>query len=314
MNRQADPNPPSVWRFGAVEVDERTSTAKVAGQPAQLDWTCFAILLALLRATGRPVGKDELLQAGWPGRIVHENSLAKAIGRLRQALGDDGAALETVHGFGYRLAPASRAIALPAAAEPAAPAPVATRAAAPSRTKRRLLRPVLLLAAVAALGLSFWLVARYPGRPPATNAATPSKTAASPPLHSESPDIVGRVLWVDDNPGNNERHRRLFEQRNIAVYNATNNDDALTLLAMERYTLVISDMGRAEGREPLAGLKLLQEMRRRGDRTPFYVFTFEAPDDLRRLVAEAGGEGLADDPQELYDLILPRLERGTPAR
>src|SRR3546814_9490981 len=50
------------------------------------------------------VRSDRLLEAGWPGRVVHENSLAKAIGRLRKALGADGEALETVHGYGYRLA------------------------------------------------------------------------------------------------------------------------------------------------------------------------------------------------------------------
>ncbi|GAB2509955.1 hypothetical protein GCM10027084_26460 [Pseudoxanthomonas sangjuensis] len=309
MNRQADPNPPCVWRFGAVEVDERAATVQVAGQPAQLDWTCFAILLALLHAAGRPVGKDELLQAGWPGRIVHENSLAKAIGRLRQALGDDGSALETVHGHGYRLAPAIRAIPMPDAGEPLA---TAVNAGA-SDAKRKFPRPALLLAAAAALGLAFWLAVRVPGQPPAGNAAS-AKAAASLPLRTESPDTTGRILWVDDNPGNNERHRRLFEQRKIAVYNATNNVDALSLLAMKRYSLVISDMGRGRGREPLAGLKLLQEMRRRGDRTPFYVFTFEAPDDLRRLVAEAGGQGLADDPQELYDLVLPLFGPAPAAR
>lgn len=64
-----------------------------------------AAILALLRArAGSCVGKDELLQAGWPDRIVHENSLAKAIGRIRQVLADDGTlTLEAVYGHGYRL-------------------------------------------------------------------------------------------------------------------------------------------------------------------------------------------------------------------
>ena len=64
------------------------------------------MLLALLRHAGEIVTKDELLEAGWPGRVVSENSLAKAISRLRQALGEDGDAIRVVHGYGYRLAAA----------------------------------------------------------------------------------------------------------------------------------------------------------------------------------------------------------------
>jgi tetratricopeptide (TPR) repeat protein len=69
-----------------------------------LDPSAAAILALLLKRTGTCVGKDDLLEAGWPGRIVHENSLAKAIGRVRQALTLNGDfTLEAVYGHGYRL-------------------------------------------------------------------------------------------------------------------------------------------------------------------------------------------------------------------
>lgn len=97
---------PGLWRFGAVELDERLAALRVAGAEVALDRSSYDILLTLLRHAGEVVTKDELLEAGWPGRVVSENSLAKAVSRLRQALGGDAASLRAVHGYGYRLAAA----------------------------------------------------------------------------------------------------------------------------------------------------------------------------------------------------------------
>lgn len=97
---------PGRWRFGAVEVDEHQRVVRVSGQPVPMDRSSLDVLLALLRHAGEVVTKHELLEAGWPARVVSENSLAKAISRLRHALGDDAEALKVVHGYGYRLAAA----------------------------------------------------------------------------------------------------------------------------------------------------------------------------------------------------------------
>lgn len=300
-------NLPTVWRFGAIEVDEGAAEVRAAGVPSRLDRNSYAVLLALLRAGGAPVGKDELLQAGWPGRIVHENSLAKAVGRIRQALGIDGAALETVHGYGYRLlqaAPVERPTPAPSPTEaeaetvPSPPAPAVT--AAPVRGPRRLL-PWLALATVMVLAALFAFLH--------TSSSLVARSAKSPPLqYSEPADAIGRILWVDDNPGNNEVYREWFLAHKIGVYSATNSTDALSLLSLEHYTVVISDMGRDRGRRPLAGLKLLQAMRSRGDQTPFYIFTIRVSDGMRRLVDENGGQGAVDDPKDLYAQILPLFE------
>lgn len=104
----------SKWRFGHVLFDETGGKLAINGQAVEIDRNCAALLAALLRRAGEPLGKDELLEIGWPGRIVHENSLAKAISRLRQALGEDGARVEAVYGSGYRLTgPVKRLEALP---------------------------------------------------------------------------------------------------------------------------------------------------------------------------------------------------------
>lgn len=93
----------SRWRFGHVLFDEAGGKLAINGQAVEIDRNCAALLAALLRRADEPLGKDELLEIGWPGRIVHENSLAKAVSRLRQALGEDGARIEAVYGSGYRL-------------------------------------------------------------------------------------------------------------------------------------------------------------------------------------------------------------------
>ncbi|MCT2398662.1 tetratricopeptide repeat protein [Novosphingobium mangrovi (ex Huang et al. 2023)] len=91
------------WRAGNLSYDERSNSLSLNETPLFLDRTAQAILIALLRANGAPVSKDNLLEAGWPGRLVHENSLAKAVGRVRSTLGEEGHRVEAVYGQGYRL-------------------------------------------------------------------------------------------------------------------------------------------------------------------------------------------------------------------
>lgn len=269
-----------VKRFGRIEFDATRRRLLVAGRPTPIDRAGAAILACLVEHAGRDVGKDRLLEAGWPGRVVHENSLAKAITRLRQALGEDGAALETVHGHGYRLA---------ADVEEAMPSP------APAGRRRRRAGLVVLalalgLAALGSLGVAAW-IDDAPGR------------AERALRRGEPADAIGRVLWVDDHPGNNAEEKRHLERSRIAVYQVTTTEEALALLAMYEYRAVISDMNR-QGR-PLAGLELVRAMRRAGDATPFFVYSFVPSQAQQRFVAEAGGQGAAVTPEELYAAILP---------
>ena len=270
-------------RFGQVEFDSARGRLRVAGRSVSLDRPCAGILSTLLNEAGQYVDKDRLLEAGWPGRIVHENSLAKAIGRLRQALGADGQALETVHGYGYRLA-----------AEPT----TVERTALPR--PGRFLRPA---AVAAALGLgamaALWLGV-FPG-----DTARPDSHGL---IRGEPPDAIGRVLWVDDHPENNTEEARFLERRKIAVYRAKTSDEALAMLAMYEYRAVISDMNRDD--KPLAGLDLVKEMRRRKDATPFFLYTVVPSVAQQSLLAEAGGQRATVAPEELYAAVLPLFDEG----
>lgn len=65
----------------------------------------FAVLEYLVAQAGRLVGKQELLDAVWPGVFVGDAVLKVAIREIRRALGDDPQAprfIETAHRRGYR--------------------------------------------------------------------------------------------------------------------------------------------------------------------------------------------------------------------
>jgi DNA-binding response OmpR family regulator len=270
-------------RFGDVEFDPALRRLAVDGRPVELDRPSAAILALLLAEAGTDIHKDRLLDAGWPGRLVHENSLAKAIGRLRQVLGPDGQALETVHGHGYRLA---AVVDSGQAGAPDAPQPAAAR---------RLRRPaVLVLATLALAGLGTW------------EAIALSNAGPQHVINGEAADAIGRILWVDDHPQNNIGERRYLQRHKIAVYQADTTEDALTLLPMYQYAAVVSDMGR--GKRPLAGIELLKAMRARGDDRPFLLYTVHSSPAQRRQVAEAGGQGVVVKREELYAAVLPLFD------
>lgn len=292
-----------IWRFGNAEFDQARGALSVGGRAVEIDRNCSAILALLLREAGRDVAKERLLQAGWPDRIVHENSLAKAISRLRQALGPQGSALETVYGYGYRLN-----VDIRPPETIADPVPPGASGAAEPVPRSRFRRPSGWLALPIFAGMAAMLWWNL-------GSAGSEEFRTTPPAIADASDSVGRLLWVDDNPQNNIYEKRFFEDHRIAVHNVTGSVDAFRLLAMYDYDVVISDMGRGEDR--LAGIRLAEQMRARGDRTPLIIYTLrpdgaEAQRAQRELVAEAGAQGVVVTPQEARTTILKLF--GNPAR
>jgi TolB-like protein/DNA-binding winged helix-turn-helix (wHTH) protein/tetratricopeptide (TPR) repeat protein len=168
---------PGCWRFAGHELDEASTRLHSGGQSHALDHGSYGVSLALLRQSGTVVGKDELLRAGWPGRVVSENSLTKAIGRLRHLLGDaEGELLCTSHGYGYRLA--ARAEWLPATApEPAPTVPEAVppvASARPAKAPRRWLWLALAMTTLVAIWLGLF---PFDERTTAPATAVPSPAA-----------------------------------------------------------------------------------------------------------------------------------------
>jgi DNA-binding winged helix-turn-helix (wHTH) protein/TolB-like protein len=74
------------------------------GQLAGLRRQSLELLLLLGRRAGEVVGKDELMQAVWPGLVVGEGSLTQAVADIRRVLGDrDHLLVRNVARRGYLL-------------------------------------------------------------------------------------------------------------------------------------------------------------------------------------------------------------------
>ena len=141
-------------RIGAVRVDPaRCLVRGDAGREAAVEPRVMQVLVALDRAGGAPVSRDELIASCWGGRVVSNDAVTRIISILRKLAKDVGQGsfeVETLNKVGYRLhVPTAE----PAATEPEIVAPAPTPLA-PSR------RGVLALGGAAGglalLGAGWW--------------------------------------------------------------------------------------------------------------------------------------------------------------
>jgi TolB-like protein/DNA-binding winged helix-turn-helix (wHTH) protein len=119
--------PASALKVGDWDVDATANQLSRDGQSTRLEPKVIELLVHLAHHAGQVVGREELLQAVWPGVIVGDDALTQAIIKLRKALGDDARQptyIETISKRGYRLiAPVRAAAPEPeAAAQPSPPA------------------------------------------------------------------------------------------------------------------------------------------------------------------------------------------------
>ena len=93
-------------RFGDCVLDTGARTFVRAGQEMHLSPKAFELLMLLVESRPRAVSKAELLERIWLGVFVSDASLAKAVSKIREAIGDseDATILRTVHGYGYAFA------------------------------------------------------------------------------------------------------------------------------------------------------------------------------------------------------------------
>ena len=97
--------PPSrSYQFGSFRLDAGGRVLFREGHGVALTPKAVDLLIALVEARDRPVGKDELLRKVWAGTVVEEGSLASHISLLRKALGEGqgGGFIETLPKRGYR--------------------------------------------------------------------------------------------------------------------------------------------------------------------------------------------------------------------
>ncbi|MDX1433800.1 MAG: winged helix-turn-helix domain-containing protein [Gammaproteobacteria bacterium] len=92
------------YRFQDFELDQDCRELRLRGREVALQPRVFDLLAYLIRHRERTVSKDELLDALWPGVIVTEASLQRAVSLARTALRQGGAAdrIRTYARRGYR--------------------------------------------------------------------------------------------------------------------------------------------------------------------------------------------------------------------
>lgn len=113
-----------------------------------------------------------------------------------------------------------------------------------------------------------------------------------------------RILWVDDRPGNTPR---LFRCIGLTLTLAFSTDEALEALTNQRFLAVISDMVRKEGARE--GYALLDQMRKRGDKTPYFVYTPLASPEHQSMVKRHGGQGCTSNADELLQMVISVVQR-----
>ncbi|MCR9279800.1 MAG: winged helix-turn-helix domain-containing protein [Pseudomonadaceae bacterium] len=113
-----------VYEFSGFALDVPARELWQAEERVEVQRRVLDLLIFLVRNRDRTVTKDELQDAVWPGTIVTEAALTRAVMKARKALGDSASAptfVQTVHGEGYRfLAPVAVSDDVPArSTEPA---------------------------------------------------------------------------------------------------------------------------------------------------------------------------------------------------
>lgn len=137
-----------VLQLGDVRVVRGSGELTGPAGTQRLEPKVADLLFLLATHPGQPVTREQIMDELWPGQVVGDDSLARAVFKLRQALGDDAKSpryIETLSKRGYRLL-------VTPATDAATHAPTLS-----ARSRRR--RNVALVAVLAILVAAGWWLA-----------------------------------------------------------------------------------------------------------------------------------------------------------
>ncbi|MGN6828032.1 ATP-binding protein [Paucibacter sp. M5-1] len=83
-------NQPQAWQFGAFKLLPAQRLLLEGNAPVRVGGRALDLLIVLVEAAGKIVGRDELIASVWKKVVVDEGSLRVHVAALRRALRDDG--------------------------------------------------------------------------------------------------------------------------------------------------------------------------------------------------------------------------------
>ncbi len=94
-----------VIRFGEFSLDTQRFELRCGKEAVAIEPQVFTLIAHLARNADRVVGRDELIDVVWKGRIVSDETVSSRINAARRALGDNGrdqAVIRTIPRRGFR--------------------------------------------------------------------------------------------------------------------------------------------------------------------------------------------------------------------
>ncbi|HWW57050.1 MAG TPA: winged helix-turn-helix domain-containing protein [Sphingopyxis sp.] len=198
------------FQLRTLEVTPAALELRRGGEVTTLEPRVMQVLVALHRAEGRVVSREELLELCWEGRIVGDDSLNRSVSQLRKALaGADDISVDTIPRVGYRLR-------FEIETPEAAPEPIPARAKSPVSFRTKAVAAVAVLAICGTVG-AFTLYVGAPHTWSASGVRPLTQEAGVEMFPAMSPDglavaySAGPGFWVP----------RDIYLRNVSVGDAT---------------------------------------------------------------------------------------------
>lgn len=307
----------TVYHFDGFDLDSGRRLLSKDGETVALSPKAFDILCALVERRGDLVSKDELMKQVWPDAFVEDNNLTVNMTAIRRALGEkrgENRFIVTVPGRGYRFAAPVSLNGAGAKTEVNAPvqAPASTASvsstelvSAPKNNQRWIVRGLIGIILLAAIGVGGWMLVRRWNRGPATEPGKIRTLAVLPfrPLAPNEQDAILGVGMADALIAKLSGMRRITVRPTsaIAKYAAGNAD----VLGAGRELNVDAVL---EGKLQRSGevLRITVQLVRVSDNSPLWVGTFDTKetdifalqDSISAQVADSLAFRLNDDERQ----------------
>jgi CheY-like chemotaxis protein len=114
-----------------------------------------------------------------------------------------------------------------------------------------------------------------------------------------------KVLWVDDNPDNQQYERNALGALGITFDLARNTDEAMARLKVKKFNLIITDFKRTD--DPQGAHTLLEKLKKISSPPPVIIYSGSSNPDFEKEAKRKGAYGETNSPQRLFNLVVNAL-------